>query len=117
MTDTPRTDAAMWGGYDGPVVVDADFARQLERELAEARRTINEITGPLVLCGEAEMRDVEGFREKIITMREAMVGYRQELAEARRDAERLDARMIRFGDTVYADVDLRAAIDEAMKEK
>lgn len=37
LSDTPRTDAmckAGYAGYDGAL---ADFARQLERELAEAR--------------------------------------------------------------------------------
>jgi len=43
MSDTPRTDAREWDWHEdcSPVddmIVDADFARQLERELAEARR-------------------------------------------------------------------------------
>ena len=38
MSETPRTDkAAFVADFGGPVVVDADFARQLEIELAEAR--------------------------------------------------------------------------------
>ena len=38
MSDTPRTDReTMQDGY-GPEVVHADLARQLERELAEARK-------------------------------------------------------------------------------
>lgn len=43
MSNTPRTDAAIkegrdyWGEY-----VDPDFARQLERELNQARRIIND---------------------------------------------------------------------------
>ena len=91
VSDTPRTtkvlnDVIGMGGTASTIML-ACHAMQLERELAEARRTINEITGPLVLCGEAEVRDVQGFREKIIAMREAMIGYRQELAEARRELE------------------------------
>jgi len=35
MTDTPRTDARLHGDF--PYLVDADFARQLERELNEAK--------------------------------------------------------------------------------
>ena len=49
-TKTPRTDnAAFVADFGGPVVVDADFARQLEEELAEAlgeikrlRRLVND---------------------------------------------------------------------------
>lgn len=40
MSDTPRTDAATWvtgEGADQDEVVHADFARQLERELAYAK--------------------------------------------------------------------------------
>ena len=37
MSETPRTDkAAFVADFGGPVVVDADFARQLEKELADA---------------------------------------------------------------------------------
>jgi len=35
MSDTPRTDAASWREHQQSVV-DADFARELERELAKA---------------------------------------------------------------------------------
>jgi predicted kinase len=50
MSETPRTDKAIFvAEYGGPVVVDADFARELEKELAEAlaklrklRKKINE---------------------------------------------------------------------------
>jgi chromosome segregation ATPase len=42
MSDTPRTDAREWDWHEDcslvdDMIVDADFARQLERELAEAR--------------------------------------------------------------------------------
>jgi predicted kinase len=36
-TPTPRTDKAAYvADFGGPVVVDADFARELEKELADA---------------------------------------------------------------------------------
>jgi len=39
MSATPRTDAAAQDGWSGDAVaVPVDFARQLERELAEARK-------------------------------------------------------------------------------
>ncbi len=51
MSETPRTDAAAWRGQYRSVT-DADFARELERELAksnaerdEARREICNIVG------------------------------------------------------------------------
>jgi len=44
MSDTPRTDAREWDWHDDwslvvDMIVDADFARQLERELAEAKES------------------------------------------------------------------------------
>jgi len=53
MSDTPRTDKASWREHQQSVV-DADFARQLERELAqrtaerdEARREVCELRADL----------------------------------------------------------------------
>jgi hypothetical protein len=48
MSDTPRTDAREWDWHEdcSPVddmIVDANFARQLERELAEARDKIKNL--------------------------------------------------------------------------
>lgn len=43
MSDTPRTDAVMWGGYDGPVVVDVEFAQQLERENKRLREALEKV--------------------------------------------------------------------------
>ena len=45
MSDTPRTDKNEWDwnedcSLDDPMIVTADFARQLERELAEAKQLI-----------------------------------------------------------------------------
>jgi len=43
-TKTPRTDkAAFVAEFGGPVVVDADFARQLESELAEAMAKLRKL--------------------------------------------------------------------------
>lgn len=40
MSDTPRTDAAMWSetGFPAGCVTTAEFARELERELSELRK-------------------------------------------------------------------------------
>ena len=48
MSDTPRTDADIYHLYGMPYhvphqLVKADFARQLERELAEAKREIESL--------------------------------------------------------------------------
>ena len=43
-TKTPRTDkAAFVAEFGGPVVVDADFARQLEIELAAAKTKLRKL--------------------------------------------------------------------------
>lgn len=43
-TKTPRTDkAAFVAEFGGPVVVDADFARQLESELADAMAKLRKL--------------------------------------------------------------------------
>lgn len=42
--ETPRTDkAAFVAEYGGPVVVDVDFARELEEELADALAKLREL--------------------------------------------------------------------------
>jgi hypothetical protein len=43
MTDTPRTDKAAWREHQQSVV-DADFARQLERELAALKAEVSRIS-------------------------------------------------------------------------
>ena len=44
MSKTPRTDrAAFVADFGGPVVVDADFAQQLEIELATAKAKLREL--------------------------------------------------------------------------
>lgn len=45
MSDTPRCDEAMWEAQDlarSALVVYLQFARQLERELAEANKALDE---------------------------------------------------------------------------
>ena len=43
-TKTPRTDkAAFVADFGGPVVVDADFARELEKELADAMAKLRKL--------------------------------------------------------------------------
>ena len=50
MSDTPRTDLAEIEG--SPFGVDADFSRELERELAEAKAEIVRLKGRAELWGE-----------------------------------------------------------------
>ena len=49
MSDTPRTDAALWstetGDYTSETVVDVDFARELERENAKLRAELGKLNG------------------------------------------------------------------------
>ncbi len=64
MSDTPRTDDALWTiqpeydhcGNDPEDVVDADFARQLERELKESKDEWGEIADSLSMR-EAQLGD------------------------------------------------------------
>jgi predicted kinase len=69
VTDTPRTDALMQHYFPGSlrygsVVLWANFARELERELAKANaerdeaRTLFCMNHPLVVSGDNEARDV-----------------------------------------------------------
>ena len=63
-TPTPRTDAAAVNAHDGLPVkrVSADFARQLERDLAAAQERVEDLE---VRCANAEARVEEC--ERIIT--------------------------------------------------
>lgn len=72
MSDTPRTDAAAFSpgtGNQWEELVDADFARQLEREL------------------NAEQSRVSSIGAQLIGLEEKIDAVTRELAEARRDAE------------------------------
>ena len=52
-TPTPRTDAARFIQHDMTAVVDADFARTLERELAAERQKVRALTAILEsICEE-----------------------------------------------------------------
>jgi hypothetical protein len=66
VSDTPRTDQAEYECVDEPVVklgsVDAEFARQLERELNEANKTI---TLQHELMTTAEKRGVDKAKEEL----------------------------------------------------
>lgn len=60
-SDTPRTDAAMFDSDYGSghpfELVDADFARTLERDLSAAQKRVQELEGALtdidVICNES----------------------------------------------------------------
>lgn len=57
MSDTPRTDAVIGKQLqDRPEWVDADIARQLERELAEAQRECALLRGDVALGAEQRLR-------------------------------------------------------------
>ena len=58
MSDAPRTDAEEWDAAWGNMVVDADFARTLERDLAEKDAKIAELEKAL----ESEKRDAHAAR-------------------------------------------------------
>lgn len=110
-TNTPRTDAAQFIQHDMTAVVNADFARTLEAELAKAKAILASI-------------EEDGTEEH-----NAAVRLRQELATER---ARLDWLLSRMGGNVLPvngcvawTVDVyhyknqfpsRAAIDAAMKE-
>ena len=49
---TPRTDAAQFIQHDMTAVVDADFARTLERELAAEREKYNQLLSALVYADQ-----------------------------------------------------------------
>jgi predicted kinase len=57
MSETPRTDKAIFvAEYGGPVVVDADFARELEKELAEALAKLRKLRKKINEKKENELR-------------------------------------------------------------
>ena len=72
MSDTPRTDAAptYWIAIAQKRTVNIDFARTLERELAEAQE------------------EAERYRWLRDNSYNVQIGLERELAEARKDAER-----------------------------
>lgn len=48
MSNTPMTDAAEYSMYGSRLIVDADFARDLERQLNAANAKIVELQGQLI---------------------------------------------------------------------
>jgi hypothetical protein len=71
VSNTPRTDAETWRDemdhvdtdytFAQSVTVSADFARQLERELAEAKETIKMLEtrhGAIMLCHQVQMDEI-----------------------------------------------------------
>jgi len=76
MSDTPRTDTETWRDemdhvdtdytFAQSVTVSADFARQLERELADAKETIEMLEtrhGAIMLCHQAQMDEITKQRD------------------------------------------------------
>ena len=107
MSDTPRTDVAqhnMGSIVEPHYVVDIDFSRYLERELAEAREELND-KRKFCYAVEQALDGVKGDYVEIIK-------------ELRKDAERY--RWLRKGGIDHLLhgrlQELDAAIDEAMKE-
>ena len=78
MSDTPRTDTETWRDemdhvdtdytFAQSFTVSADFARQLERELADAKETIAMLEirhGATMLCHQAQMDEVTKQRDAL----------------------------------------------------
>jgi phage shock protein A len=64
MSDTPMTDGRKYGySGDGTELVSADFARQLERELNEARQTIANLEASRALANEGAARQAQSRDE------------------------------------------------------
>lgn len=55
-SDTPRTDKEDWENLDGHREVHADFARQLERELAAALQALRKAHDAMVLAQNSHNR-------------------------------------------------------------
>lgn len=79
-TETPRTDAVAFSDYtstkgyrDTEEIVPADFARQLERELAAAQDEIALITSP----AEAVGRVILAYKSRAETAEAALAGLRE----------------------------------------
>lgn len=144
MSDTPRVDAQMESPNEATVPI--DFARTLERELAQAKRencTLRTLVAksdtPCPYCGLLEMaKCVHGFpgcaraddiicgeEQWLSEMLEKLRIAESQLVEARKDVERLDwlgkAAAVEIGFNVYLSHgvkrrDIRSAIDDARKE-
>ena len=114
MSDSPRTDRAQFAaipdaGRGSRFVVEADFARQLERELAEARRE-HEFACMLVAKMHAAATDRPGDGP--------IRGVVEDVEDVRRNAERYQAwRAWRVLDTTaYSDAVVGATVEAALAE-
>ena len=88
-SETPRTDAKC-KDYSGPLCtigevqfIPSDFARQLERELGEARQEVERLNK---VKGSYQERAL-GFSQQLATLRADRERMRELLAEANKDAE------------------------------
>jgi hypothetical protein len=99
MSDTPRTDAEWTIDYYCSGYVAEEFARQLERELAEAREELND---KRKFCYAVEQA-LDGLKGDYVEI----------IKELRKDAERY-----RYVRSIWGlpDEKFNAAIDAAMKE-
>ena len=83
MSDTPRTDAEESHGFDehggDQVLVSADFARQLERELNEAKRDANN-------CRQI----ISTYCDEVDALTKDRNHWKQRAEKAEADSKRLD---------------------------
>ena len=68
MSDTPLTDRAEYSMYGSRLLVDADFARELERQLSAANARIVELQGRLIAQSHYQDENhtfgIRGYNEK-----------------------------------------------------
>ena len=119
-TPTPRTDAKVVLCNYGEYRVPLDFARQLERELAALTAERDQLRADLTVAQNwvtHKSHDADDLIAENVELRAERDYLRDELATER---ARLDSGQILLtvaGERVWhCGVDLRAAIDAAMKE-
>lgn len=114
MKDTPRTDEVAWPETG---LVEGDFARELERELNEARAELVEMTAraaslaaylpPDTLCG-----DIQKWRDEY----KMAIDQRDRLAEALKKAKPIVSRYPSGWDLSHDELDdADKEIDEALQ--
>ena len=81
MSTTPRTDLHVYGS-EWEQVVSADFARQLERELAEAKAVVADVTDGRTVYLQHEIDDVA---QRAISAEDENTILQSDLAALRRD--------------------------------
>ncbi len=62
MSDTPLTDRAEYSMYGSGLLVDADFARELERQLSAANARIVELQSRLIVVNDFMKRHIKKTR-------------------------------------------------------